>query len=115
MASSWTKHRRDEVDRAVDFADVLNTNESISSIDSIIVTDKDGNDVSGEFGSPGGSINGSKVEFTLGAASSSTEQTDDMYRVLIEITTSENEPKVATDSDGRVPAVVVSDDGDPDV
>jgi hypothetical protein len=113
--ADFDKHRRESLDVAVGFSSLLDDGDGLASIDDVVIT-KHGapdTDVSSQFGSPSGTINGTDVELSLGAASGSGQQ-EGLYKLLVEVTTSGGDTLVAQDSRGRLPTVKVSDEGDPD-
>lgn len=112
--ATWSKHRRSEIDRSADFTNVLNSTETISSVNSIEITRYGRTvDLSTEFGSPTGtpSTGGKLVDFTLGASTDSAHQERGTYQVLVEARSSEGEDVVADDR-GSIPTLYVSDEGD---
>lgn len=90
-AYDFLKHREEVDAYAHDFAPDLAAGETLSTVTKTEVQENPGGtwtDVSSEFGSPAGTIDGTTVEFTLEAAGAG-DQDEGNYRVLVVVTTSE--------------------------
>lgn len=109
------KHRKESIDVAFSFTNQLDSGDGLSTVDSISITKQGGHtDLSSEFGSPTGTINGDDAEVTFGVAAAG-DQDGGPYQILIEVTTTGGDQLVhKAKSSGKVPTLHVSEEGDPD-
>lgn len=93
-AYEYIKHREEVENYAHDFSTDLTDGETLSTVTDLRIEEDsspgadDWSDVSSEFGSPSGSIDGDTVEWTLSAAGAG-DQDEGTYRVVVAVTTSE--------------------------
>lgn len=108
------KHNRERIDVEIDASGILPTGETLRAVRDFVIAEKREGDVSSEFGSPTGHVkDGTKVQFALPEASSSTEQQGGQYTILVECETSEGKRRVIRDSHGGVPILRIITNGDP--
>ena len=92
------KHRDELEGFYIDFVQRLASGETISSVAAVRVHDGEGQNVSAQFGSPAGAVDGTKAVFTLADAQASSDQLPGVYTVYCEIVTSEGRRLVETPS-----------------
>lgn len=94
---SFEKHRDERQSYAIDLAARLADGESLTGSPTVRVHDTlDDADVSAEFGSPEGSIDGTRVEFVLDAAQDAAHQANGDYYVYARVQTTDDEILVET-------------------
>lgn len=109
--ADFTKERKEVDTKTVDFADRLDSGDSVSSLTSITITQQTSSgykDVSSEFGSPTGTLSGDTVDLDLGAAASGDQDAGSNYIIRVEVDTTDGETLIAT------PTLRVTAEGDPD-
>lgn len=112
IITDFTKHRQEKYDVAVDFTDALDSGDGVSSVSSITITRfNQHTDLSSEFGSPAGSVNGDSVEMTLSQASTG-EQDSRIYQMAVEVDTSNGDTLVAKNDEGNLPTLKVTEAAD---
>lgn len=100
---SLQKHRDESETMAIEFANRLNSGESLVSVSDLRIHDKNNADVSDQFNSPSGVIVGTTVQFTPGKATSSSDQAKGLYTIFCQVVTDLPQTMVET------PTLLVTD------